>query len=132
MSYRLFILLTAAALASCGNTKLLTSRTPPDETAVIDAPSLALPPDFTLRPPSQAEDYETVLRAQKTSEAQTLLTGVSGTAKVVPVTGGEAWLLKQAGEADTSIRDNLETDVAAEKKEDDKGLWQKLVDKVKK
>jgi hypothetical protein len=132
---RTHLLMTAAAvallLAGCGDTKLLGSRRPPDETAVIDGPTLALPPDFDLHPPSKSEDYEQVLRAQKTAEAHALITGVSGTVPVsATVAGDDQWLTEQAGVADANIRSELDADAAAEAKAEDKpSFWQRIMGK---
>lgn len=120
----------AVTVSACGETKLLGSRTPPDETRVIDGPTLALPPDFNLRPPSEAEDYEAVLRAQKTTEAQQLIVGSAVAA--APVSGSvpadDAWLVQQAGTADADIRTKLETD-ATTVPEEEKSFWQKIMGK---
>jgi Protein of unknown function (DUF3035) len=107
---------TALLLAACGGSAgKLMGKSMPDETQVIDGPTLALPPQYELRPPREAADYETVLRAQKTVEAQELITGVSGTA-VAPAIGavpaGDDWLLKQTSQqvgvvADPGVREDL-------------------------
>ena len=76
------------ALVACGDTKLL-GKSLPDETQVIDGPTLALPPQFDLRPPREAADYETMLRAQKGIEAQNLIvTGSSSTTVTMPPADG--------------------------------------------
>ncbi|MCP5405509.1 MAG: DUF3035 domain-containing protein [Pseudomonadaceae bacterium] len=117
----------AVFVAACGETKLLSSRTPPDETRVIDGPTLAVPPDFNLRPPSDAADYEAVLRAQKTAEARALITG--GAAPVSATAAGDnTWLLNEAGSADADIRSKLEIDAVAQP-EEEKTFWQKLLRK---
>lgn len=120
----------ALMTAACGETKLLGSHTPPDETRVIDGPTLALPPDFNLRPPGEAEDYEAVLRAQKTAEAQRILTGtvVSATVLSATVPAGDAWLVQQAGPADSDIRTTLETEATATP-EEEKTFWQRIMGK---
>jgi hypothetical protein len=106
-------------LTACGSTKLIGNKAPPDETQVIDGPGLVLPPDFDLRPPREAQDYESVLRQQKNAEAQGLITGVSGTVaneggSAVPA--GDQWLLKQAGgTAQPGIRNKLSGEVQADK-----------------
>lgn len=107
---------TALLLAACGNSAgKLMGKSLPDETQVIDGPTLALPPQYELRPPREAADYESVLRAQKTVEAQALITGVSATA-VTPAAGavpsGDDWLLKQTSQqvgvvADPNVREDL-------------------------
>lgn len=107
---------TALLLAACGNSAgKLMGKSLPDETQVIDGPTLALPPQYELRPPREAADYESVLRAQKTVEAQSLITGVSATA-VAPSAGavpaGDDWLVKQTSQqvgvvADPGVREDL-------------------------
>lgn len=135
--------------AACGDTKLIGSRQLPDETKVVDGPTLALPPDFDLRPPSKAEDYESVLRAQKTVEARNLITGVSGTtagssasgavagtptagvgAVPTPSVGEPNWLTDKAGTAQTGIREQLDRDAAA-LQEEEKGssFWSRIMGK---
>lgn len=131
----------AVLVAGCGETKLLSGRNTPDETRVVDGPSLALPPDFDLRPPTKSEDYEAVLRAQKTVEARNLITGVSGTvvegvpttsvnAVATPSVGEPNWLTDQAGTARGDIREQLEREAAQEKEaEKDSGFWNKIMGK---
>jgi len=129
-----------ALLTACGSTKLLGDKAPPDETQVIDGPGLVLPPDFDLRPPREAQDYETILRSQKNAEAQTLITGVSTTAvtgvssSVVPAS--DEWLLKQAGgTAQPGIREKLSGEVktdkasAAKKRKEEQGILKRWFSK---
>lgn len=98
--------LAALFVTACSSdTPLLSPRTLPDETRVVDGPSLAVPPDFTLRPPRQGETYEDQLRAQKTAEAQTLILGAP--VSKTTATTSEDWLVGQAGTADPSIRESL-------------------------
>lgn len=115
----------AVALAACGETKII-GKSLPDETTVVDGPGLELPPDFALRPPREAQDYETVLRAQKAAEAQTLITGVSTTvpsdaSATMAVPASDAWLVNktaaQAGAAQPDIREQLKQDAAGKKDE---------------
>lgn len=130
----------AVVAAACGETKLIGSRALPDETRVVDGPSLALPPDFSLRPPSKAEDYEAVLRAQKTAEARSLITGVSATvvgesatavgAVPTPTVGEPNWLTDQAGTAQGDIREQLEREAAEiEKEEKGSSFWSRITGK---
>lgn len=120
-------------LAGCGSTPLM-ERTLPDETRVVDGPTLAVPPDFALRPPRDAKDYDAGLRAQSNADVQGLVTGVSASA----VTAGslaaqeqaaaaaaaprDAWLVEKAGPAQGDIRTQLEQDAKAPVKKKDKGL----------
>lgn len=126
-----FLVASAAALllTACGETKLL-GRTLPDETRVIDGPSLALPPDYQLRPPREAADYETLLGERKTAEAQALITGVSGTAVVsggAEVPAADAWLVKETQQqsgvvADPNVRKVLEDETKLPEPEKKKGF----------
>ena len=120
----LFLLL-AVLLAACGgNAGKLMGKGLPDETQVIDGPSLALPPQYELRPPREAADYESVLREQKRIEFQGMVTGTSATAPmdaaavvdsvvsgtVVPAT--DAWILDKVSHQtgvlpDPNVRDDL-------------------------
>lgn len=130
---RFFIMLMmVTVLASCGSSKLLGSRTPPDETQVIDGPSLAVPPDFALRPPSDAEDYEAVLRAQKTREAQAIIVGGEVSASVPGVVADDQWLLQKVGAGHADIRATLEKDNAGPVAEDEKSFWQRIMGSDKK
>ena len=108
----------ALLLAACGSTKLM-GKTLPDETQVIDGPTLALPPQFELRPPRQSADYESLLRAQKGAEARSLITSgtsattVGTTADAAEVPAGDAWLVdKTAAQtgvvADPNVRTELD------------------------
>ncbi|HEX2859897.1 MAG TPA: DUF3035 domain-containing protein [Alphaproteobacteria bacterium] len=113
----LFVIAGTALLAGCGSTKLIGDKSLPDETQVIDGPGLVLPPDFDLRPPREAQDYESMLRTQKNAEAQSLITGVSGTtAGATTAHPDDAWLLKQAGgTVQPGIRDKLSGEVKTDK-----------------
>src|ERR1700743_2494063 len=113
MQKRIILALAGVSLlTACGSTKLLSDKTPPDETQVIDGPGLVLPPDFDLRPPREAKDYESVLRQQKNAEAHGLITGIHGRMAGVSGTGAvpadDQWLLKEAnGTAQPGIRDKI-------------------------
>lgn len=128
--------LMAAALlaAGCGETKLM-ARTLPDETKVIDGPSLAVPPSFELRPPREAADYEAVLGGRKVVEARGLITGVSGTAVVsgsAPLQGADALLIKQTGVAvDPNVRSDLEKGEVVEEDKEKKGLLKRWMERNK-
>lgn len=116
----------ATALSACGETKLLGGRTLPDETQVIDGPSLALPPSYELRPPREAQDYESVLRAQKATEARTLITGdTSGTVAVPNVPANDQWLIDQTGKAQPDIREQLEQDAKAPESQPKPSVWKR-------
>lgn len=118
-----FALASTIVLAGCaGGTNVLKKKLP-DETRVIDGPSLALPPNFDLRPPREAADYESVLRAQKTIEAQSLITGVApatgAAAPAADVPEADAWLVNKVGAqagvaADPNVRADLESQEQAD------------------
>lgn len=120
--------LAALALGACTHGNIL-GKNLPDETQVIDGPSLALPPNYQLRPPREAEDYEAVLRAQTSAKARSLITGVSTTqpqAAAGSVPEGEAWLVKKAAAqsgvtADPNVRSELDAaaDTEAQTKDSD-------------
>ncbi|MFZ2620739.1 MAG: hypothetical protein WAX89_07700 [Alphaproteobacteria bacterium] len=112
-------LAVAASLAACGGGKssLLGSKTAPDETYVVDGPSLVLPPNFSLRPPADGKMVEQTLQAPVAADPN------------------DAWLLKNAGAVDKDIRKKLEEPAAganakvkaeaAEAAEDEKSPWWK-------
>ena len=130
------ILGAALVLSACSSETKLFDRSLPDETKVIDGPSLAVPPDMQLRPPREAADYESVLRDQKTAEGQALITGVSATAAVSGsagvVPGGDEWLLKQTGtKADPNVREQMEKDIAVPEEEKKPNLWNRWFSKNK-
>ena len=120
----LVVLSVAVLLVGCGQGSLLTTRKPPDETRVVDGPSLAVPPDFSLRPPTQGEDYEAALRAQTTRDAQTILVG--GVVENQGTEGGEGWLLNQAGSSDANIRAQLEAEGKSPEAKEKPPLWKRL------
>ncbi|RYG59414.1 MAG: DUF3035 domain-containing protein [Alphaproteobacteria bacterium] len=109
----------AVMVSACGgNGAKLFSKSLPDETQVIDGPTLALPPQFDLRPPRESQDYESVLRAQKGAEARSLITGSEAPAAGEPtaaagsVPEGDAWLVNRTAAqtgvvADPGVREDL-------------------------
>lgn len=118
----------ALILAGCAETKLF-DRSLPDETRVIDGPSLAVPPHMELRPPREAQDYETVLSQQKSAEAKALITGVSASAVVsasAEVPGEDEWILQQTGTAaDPNVRSELENAAKNPEEKKKSGLFQR-------
>lgn len=113
----LIFTLAAVGLSACGG--FVASKKAPDEMAVIAGPSLSLPPNFELRPPTDAAEYH---RQQKADRARQILTGTPHETKT-PVAGPDAWLVKEAGgdTRDPSIRNKLETDHVVETEEKSKG-----------
>jgi hypothetical protein len=106
-------LVAAAALSGCGEARQAfgLERATPDEFAVVPRAPLALPPDYSLRPPApgaprpQEEDTRTVAR-------RTVIGGAEPEAPQVG--GGEQVLLDRAGadEADPDIRQVVERESA--------------------
>ncbi len=115
-------LVTTMVLTACGS-GIIGSKTAPDETRVVDGPSLSVPPDFELRPPQKGETYTVRSSRQKTKEAQNLITG-GGKASNTVETGEDAWLLNQTGgRIDANIREELESEFDVKKEEDEKSFW---------
>ncbi|PZP39113.1 MAG: hypothetical protein DI585_05190 [Pseudomonas fluorescens] len=128
-------------LSACGEGKMLSmGKNLPDETRVVDGPTLALPPQFELRPPRESADYESVLRAQKTAEARSLITNGTVAAASTsahgelepaagPVPASDNWLLQKTADqagvtTDANVRTALaESKVAAETTPAKKGLF---------
>lgn len=101
MSTRIITLTVAAAalcgLAACSGAKeqLGLTRSAPDEFAVVKRAPLAMPPDYTLRPPRPGAARP---QEQNPSEqAQSALFGTTSQQVYDGVTGSEAVLLQQAG-----------------------------------
>lgn len=109
--------LLALSLTACGSVResLGLGRSSPDEFAVIDRPPLALPPDFSLRPPRPGAP-----RPQDSDISQTAYASLFGSnqqaneaamAKLSPI---EKTLLTQTGaeHADPNIRDTINRESA--------------------
>jgi|GEM_PF-2034466 len=123
-------LMTAVLLAGCAKDGGIFTSSLPDETRVVDGPSLALPPQYDLRPPREAKDFDAQLRAQnELNAAQSMITGVSPTAAIsadgaVSATSGggdDQWLVDKAAQqsgvvADPNVRQELDAQAAAEQK----------------
>lgn len=116
--------LVSVAVVACGQTKLL-GKSLPDETQVVDGPTLALPPSFELRPPRDAKDYEGALRVQQQADVQGMLTGVSATVPAAGSAAQDAWLVDKVGAGQADIRAQLEQDAALPKEEKKQGLFGK-------
>lgn len=110
----------AVALVGCGETKIL-GKSLPDETQVVDGPSLALPPSFELRPPVTESGTDSPATAQP----------AAATPAAVP--SAESWIVDQASKqgnikADPNVRTDLTQTVVEEKKTEkteSKGLFKK-------
>lgn len=115
------ISLTAALLTACGGGQIIGSKAPPDELAVIEGPSLALPPDYDLRPPQDGEGVEESL----VSDTDEMVFGVGKPA--APADPADSWLLKKTGatKADPRIRAKLTQEQKVIQKEEKKGWFTK-------
>ena len=116
MKHGVYVVLGGAfLLTACGETKLLGSRAQPDETQVVDGPTLVLPPHYDLRPPRTGSDYESVLKQQSSNTARQLVTGqAESVAPAAGTTGTDAWLVQNSGRTDANIRETLDEERMAE------------------
>jgi hypothetical protein len=113
---RNMIVSTAAilSLSACGGNvedSLGLSKKAPDEYSVVSHPPLEVPPEFGLRPPSDAGN--SVADTADTASAQgksLLLPATAGTTTSTPMTGADAALLGKTGAAtaDSGIRQTLD------------------------
>lgn len=116
------LLLAAAALSGCdsfdraiGKEKVI-----PDEFAVVSRAPLAVPPDYSLRPPRIGEQRPQEQPPVDQARETVFRAGDDAKADLPPATDqrspGEAELLKQAGVADvpSNIRQLVETDASAQ------------------
>ena len=107
----LFLLgLTAVALSACGELRqdLGLGRTPPDEFAVVERPSLAMPPDFGLRPPRPGAARPQSVDTAK--QAKDVLFSGAAAAPSSDMSESEKALLATSGaaKADPSIRNTVD------------------------
>jgi hypothetical protein len=142
MTYRYCIAAIALiALTGCGTTTvkdtLGLSRSAPDEFRVVSRPPLSVPPEFTLRPPSNTENAPGQLSADK--QAQSLVTGSDDAKPVVKAgknvkqavaapsgtTGAESAFLKNAGadRADPMVRDHLTEERYSQQDKQENHSW---------
>lgn len=112
----IIIPIIAIVLQGCGS--LFAGNTIPDETRVVDGPSLTIPPDFELKAPSELQKRDTSYKAAE--KAKGVLLGAKKI-KAMPK-GNEGWLVKQAGTANSGIREQLEAEENA-KKVTKKSTW---------
>ena len=106
------ILVASTALSACGDSRRLLGleQAPPDEFAVSPAVPLAVPPDFSLRPPNPGESRPQEMPV--TVQAQKALLG-SATAPETATAGTTALLAKTgADRADPSIRLQLDRETS--------------------
>jgi len=101
-------------LAGCGNAKeeLGLTRKPPDEFAVVKRAPLAMPPDYTLRPPQPGAPRPQEANVQE--EARTVVFGASEQQEKPEPTDAESFILQQTGgdQADPSIRQAVDKETA--------------------
>lgn len=90
-------LAASLALAGCDSAKeeLGLTRSSPDEFAVLKQAPLAMPPDFTLRPP--APGMPRPQEMSMTDQAKSTVLGANAPAAAAAPTQGENALLNQAG-----------------------------------
>lgn len=104
----------ALMLAGCGNAKeeLGLARKPPDEFAVVKRAPLAMPPDYTLRPPQPGAPRPQEADIQE--EARTVVFGASEKQEKPEPTDAESFILQQTGgdQADPSVRQAVDKETA--------------------
>lgn len=119
--------LLVLALSACSSVKkeLGVGRNSPDEFMVVKRAPLSLPPDYSLRPPS---DSDVAPASEASNQAKTLLMGQGAEGETTAAAGGSEGALLQkmgAAHADPNIRAEINREngyMAAEN--------QKLVDKL--
>ena len=126
----LALVFAAFLVTACGETRLLSGRSAPDELSVVEGPSLALPPDFELRPPSANATQMAVPLKDEAIDARTILNkdATMAAPKAKP-DAADAWLIKAAGgdKADPTIREKLSPQVIKqEEKAEKKGFFSRL------
>lgn len=94
----------AVALSACGG---ITSKTAPDELAVIEGPSLAIPPSYDLRPPRSGEGQT----YEERRAARDILLSSEGVK--VESDSADSWLIDAAGGSarNPHIREQLSKDM---------------------
>lgn len=114
----LLTLVASTALSACGDSRRILGleQTPPDEFAVSPAVPLAVPPDFSLRPPNPGESRPQELPV--TVQAQKVLLGSANSS--ANETAGTASLLAKTGadRADPTIRVQLDRETSLLSKEE--------------
>ena len=128
--FRLIMLVALMPLmAGCGGLAddLGLGRNSPDEFAVVDRPPLAMPPDFTLRPPQPGASRPQ--ESKMSDRAATVLFGAGNDQPVTTASGSEGALLELAGanRAQSDIRKTVDREsaerVTASKRLIDDLLW---------
>jgi len=109
LKFLFVVALSAGALSACSETKeqLGLTKTVPDEFTVVKRAPLAMPPEYSLRPPRAGAPRP---QEQATSEeARTAVFGEEEQRQSAEPTSAEEALLQQAGgnQADPEIREKL-------------------------
>ena len=129
MYKKLLLALLPIALTGC-----LSSRGGPDETSVLDAAPLTLPPSFELRPPRTSDAGEILEAAQQKDDvAKQAAATILGEKKEMKIEKpqADAWLVKKAGGdlRNTTIREIMALEEfrakQAAEKEAKKGWFEK-------
>lgn len=130
MRKQILVVPVALMISACGSDTLLASRSTPDEMAVVDGPTLSLPPNFELRPP--VSEYEMQAQQRQNNEVKNLLLGATETQQDTTNTAEDSWLLQQVGadKRDPNIREKLRGDTTFEQKQAKRSWWEKQKDKM--
>ena len=130
ISRSVFVLALCAALPACGDVRRMVTfeKTPPDEFQVVQRAPLALPPDFTLRPPAPG-----TVRPQEGTPRERAKAALQGPAKVQPISttnrdSADIALLKRVGaeSVQKDVRELVDKEALAVATED-KGFTEKLL-----
>jgi hypothetical protein len=102
----LALVLVGVGVSACGS--LIGGRAAPDEMAVVEGPSLAIPPDFELRPPVGGATSTATPVRDTPIDARAIL-NKPATPTATSDSAEDAWLIRAAGgdRADPDIRDRL-------------------------
>ncbi|NBX65590.1 MAG: DUF3035 domain-containing protein [Proteobacteria bacterium] len=123
-------LATVLLLAACGGgedvkEKLGLKAAPPDEFAVVTRAPLAVPPDYTLRPPRPGEGRPNELSVRE--QAKQTVFGVASKPAPEQTVGQKGFLSKLgASNADPNIRSSIDTEIK-ELEEADQPVAEKLL-----
>lgn len=127
---RVSVLVSSLLLAACGGgedvkEKLGLKAPPPDEFAVVTRAPLAVPPDFTLRPPRPGEGRPNELSVKE--QAKQTVFGVA-TKPAPEQTAGQKGFLNKLGanNSDPNIRSSIDTEIK-EMEEADQPVAEKLL-----
>jgi hypothetical protein len=128
-----FVVLCLPIIASCSSKAKDTlglRRTAPDEFKVISNPPLSLPPEFTLRPPSEAAEGAAINAASSKTLLEQKVSGSSeGNQNSSKLSNAESAFLSMAGtvDANPSIKAILKRENAEEQSaEENKTIMDKL------